>query len=288
VTIIDAHHHVWDLATTAYPWMDHPRWDPIRRNYGTEDFRPALVACGIGATVMVQVGNDWKDCLYGLKVAERDPMIAGYVAWVDLADPARARAQLDELCTHPKVVGIRHVLTMEADLHWVMQPKALESIAEIGRRGLVYEVTSDHLEHLEYAATLARRFPDQRFVVNHLGKPPIPTAGWEPWAGLLAKAAACPNVYSKLSGLTTPPREGWSGHEYRRYVEYGVEQFGAARLMYGSNWPVTLVAGAYERLWEAMGIAMQGLSVVERKTILEEGAVSCYGLKLPAADAAGS
>ena len=280
VAIIDAHHHVWNLATTEYTWMREPRWDAIRRNYSIDDFRPALAACGVGATVFVQVSNDWADCQFGLAVAQREPLIAGYVAWVDLANPARARVQLDELARHPKVVGIRHVLTMESDMDWVLQPAVLESLGELAARGLVYEVTSDHLEHLAHAETLAKKFPTLRLVVDHLGKPPIGAGGWEPWAGLLANAAACPNVFSKISGLTTPAREKWSGDEFRRYIEYGVEKFGAERLMFGSNWPVTLAAGSYERQWEEIERAMSGLSAAQRKTIFEETAVRCYALKL--------
>lgn len=280
MTIIDCHHHIWNLATTSYEWMNDPKWHAIRRNFSLEDVRAEMRACGVQATVLVQAKNDWADCQYGLAAAARDPMIAGFVGWVDLTDPGRCREQLEELCGHPKFVGVRHVLTHEKDLEWVLQPKVLESLEQFVERKLVFEVSTDFLQHLGYAETIANKLPGLRVAVNHLGKPPIADRGWEPWAGVLARVAACPNVFSKVSGLTTPPRPGWSGEDWRRYIEYGVQKFGADRLMYGSNWPVALVAGSYTKQWEAMQRALSGLSAGERSSILGETAVRCYRLKI--------
>lgn len=280
MTIIDTHHHVWDLSTTSYDWMNDPKWNVIRRNWSLDDVRAEMRACGIGATVLVQAKNDWADCQHGLASAARDPMIAGFVGWFDLADPARGRAQLEELAAHPKFVGMRHVLAFESDMDWVLQPKVLESLSQLAARGLVFEVSSDHLEHLRHVEALAEKLPELRMVVNHVGKPPVGARGWEPWAGVFARASTFPNVFAKLSGLTTPAREKWSGDEFKPYIEYAVEKFGAERLMYGSNWPVTLVAGSYTRQWEEMQRAMSGLSAAQRKTLLEDTAVRCYRLKL--------
>lgn len=274
---VDAHHHVWDLSRAEYRWMDRPHWGPIRRNYGLGDVKDEMRSVGIDATVVVQVANSTADTEHMVEAAAAEPMIRGIVAWVDLAEPSRAAAQLDRLAGAP-VVGARHLLAMEPDEDWVLRPAVLDGIALLADRGLTFDVTCDVLRHLGHASTLARRFPALRLVVNHIGKPPIRDRGWEPWASLLAEAAAHPNVFAKLSGLTTPPLEGSSGEEWRPYVEHAVERFGAERLLYGSNWPVTLVAGSYTEQWEQMAVATSNLSADELAAVRGGTAVRCYGL----------
>jgi len=278
MTIIDAHHHVWDLRRSHYAWLQAPMWDAIRHDQGYDDLRPALRDCGVTRSIMVQADNSTADTLHMQAVAQRETMVAGFVGWVPLADPALACAELERLDADAKFVGLRHVLTFEADDDWVMQPAVRQSLAELERRELAFEVTCDRLAHPAHIPALARLFPDLHIVVNHIAKPPIGARGWEPWAGTLAAAAACPNVYAKLSGLTTPYRPEWSGADFQPYIDHALAVFGPQRLMYASNWPVTLVAGSYRRHWEALAGCLAHLSADERAAVYGGTAMRCYRL----------
>jgi len=195
-----------------------------------------------------------------------------------LHQPEAVPAMLDQLQVNPKFVGMRHVLTFEEDDRWVMQPTVLRSLRELEKRELVFEVTSDRLAHLALVPELAQAFPDLHIVVNHIGKPPIGVRGWEPWASTLARAAACPKVFAKLSGLTTPYRPEWNATDFQPYIDHALQCFGAGRLMYGSNWPVTLVAGSYRKQWDAMRATLTALSPADLADVYGGTAVRCYRL----------
>ena len=275
---IDAHHHVWDLTKTAYPWLDAPAWQKIKRNFDFDELRRDLVECGIQKTILVQANNGEADSAHAKAVALAEDMIAGFVGWVPLLEPDKVEARLDELAVGAKLVGIRHVLGLEADNNWVLRPEVLRSLSILEKRGLAFDLNCDHPAYLAHAPTLAEKFPTLHIVVNHIGKPPIGARGWEPWASDITRAAACPNVFAKLSGLTTPFREGWTGEDFRPYVEHAVEQFGAQRIMYASNWPVTLVAGSYRKQWDAINLALGTLSQSDTDAIYGETAMRCYRL----------
>jgi len=276
--VIDVHHHVWDLSNSDYAWLQAPLWDSIRRNFSYDELRPALRECGVDKTVLVQADNSVSDCLAMQAVAAREDSVAGFVGWVPLETPLHALAALDELGEDAKFVGIRHVLTFESDDDWILRPGVQRSLGELERRGLTLDITTDRLVHLGHVPALARAFPDLRIAINHIGKPPIGARGWEPWAGTLAAAAAFPNVCAKLSGLTTPYRPEWTGEDFRPYVNFALEQFGPQRLMFGSNWPVTLVAGSYRQHWDAIHSVLDGLSASELAAIRGGTAVRFYHL----------
>lgn len=276
--IIDAHHHVWQLARSPYAWLQAPMWDAICTDQPYESLIPALDECGVDATIMVQADNTAADCAHMQAVAAVQPRVAGFVGWVPLNDPARALPELERLSADPKFVGVRHVLTFEEDDDWIVRPDTLVSIAELERRHKALEITCDRLAHPAHVPFLAGRFPDLTIVVNHIAKPPIATRGWEPWASILAAAAAAPRVFSKLSGLTTPYRPEWSGADFAPYIEHALKVFGPQRLLYASNWPVTLVAGSYRRNFDALLQNLAGLSDGERAAILGGNAARCYRL----------
>lgn len=282
MTVIDAHHHVWNLARSAYPWLQAPLWDGIRRDWDYTDLIPALDACGVARSILVQADNSAGDTAHMRALARREARVAGYVGWVPLADTRAASAALEELADDPQFVGIRHVLTLEEDDDWILRPAVLASLGVLERLGKVLEITCDRIAHPAHVPFLAKRFPDLTIVVNHIAKPPIASRGWEPWAGVLAAAAAAPRVYSKLSGLTTPYRPEWQGEDFRPYIEHALRVFGPERLMYASNWPVTLVAGSYRRNWDALAQNLAGLSEAERAAVYGGTATRCYQLAAPA------
>lgn len=276
---IDAHQHVWNLRVSPYTWLQGAPWPAIRRDFSCADLKPALADCGIQKTILVQVDNSQADADFVRQAALDEPMVAGFVGWVPLDRPAELEAALDKQALGGKLIGIRHVLSFEPDDDWVMRPQVLEGLSVLEARGLPFELNCDKPVYLPRVPELVRHCPRLTIIVNHLGKPPIGARGWEPWATHFAAAAACENVYVKLSGLTTPYREGWSGADFKPYVDFALERFGPARLMYASNWPVTLVAGSYQRQYHELRSVIAALSDSEREAILGGTAARCYGIK---------
>jgi L-fuconolactonase len=160
-----------------------------------------------------------------------------------------------------------------------MQPAVLESLALLSDSGLSYDVIGVLPRHLEHAATIAERLPGLRLVLDHLGSPPIRSAGWDPWAGLMQRAAEHPNVFVKLSGLgTCADWEAWRPSDMQRYVDWAVECFGAERLLFGGDWPVSILAGGYARMWAGTQELLAGLTEAERTRVLGGTAIHVYRL----------
>jgi L-fuconolactonase len=276
---IDSHHHVWELGTAPYAWIYGPAWSTIRRNFLYDDLRNDLLTCGIRKSILVQADNTKSDSDYVKTVAAKEDMVCGFVGWVPLTQPEKIDAALDELVESGKFVGIRHVLSHEADDDWILRPDVMTGLRTLERRRVAFDLNCNRPAYLGHVPLLAERLPDLRLIVNHAGKPPIGSRGWEPWAANIARAAQCPNVYVKISGLTTPYREGWSGDDFRPYVEYVIEKFGPRRMMYGSNWPVTLVAGSYQQQRDATRLALNSLAADELDLVFGGTALQCYRLQ---------
>ena len=224
------------------------------------ELEPHLRAAGIERTVLVQaVGSD-DDTDYMLEHAARHDWIGGVVAWAAFASPTRAAARLNELAAEPKLRGVRHQIHDEEDEHWILQPSVLESLALVEERGLILELSVVWPRHLGDVPTLAERFPDLTIVVDHLGKPPL-DEDLGAWADALRRAAAQPNVAAKISGLNTATsRPDWSADDLRPALEVALDAFGPERLIWGSDWPVALLNGDYERVWSESRRAVEALA----------------------------
>ncbi|GAA2648200.1 amidohydrolase family protein [Paractinoplanes durhamensis] len=249
---IDAHHHLW-RTDQGYTWLDEPSLAPIRRDFTPADLSAELAANGIDRTVLVEGGRcDPGEAAILLAHALATPQIAGVVAWADPSDPALARtiAGYRGLPGGHLLVGIRSQVQGETDPGYLDRPAVRAGLAVIGSHGLAFDLVIQ-ADQLPAAARCARALPAVRFVLDHLGKPPIRGSGFTSWAAGLVDLAACPNVTAKLSGLTTEADWGsWSVDELRPYVSKAFEVFGVDRLMFGSDWPVCTLAGGY-RAWVA-------------------------------------
>ncbi len=241
--MIDAHHHFWDPGRADYPWMAAPELAPIRRPYGPADLAPLLAAQGIAATIVVQCRSAIDETEEMLAAAAAHPFIAGVVGWVDLTDPD-VGGTLDRLRT-PKLVGIRHQVHDEIDADWLSRPAVRRGLAEVFARDLAFDLLVRTRE-LPAAIAAARALPQGRFVLDHAAKPPIATGFDTIWAERLAGLAACPNVWCKISGLVTEADwRDWDVDRLRPIVDHAARVFGPDRLIFGSDWPVCLLAGDY-------------------------------------------
>jgi L-fuconolactonase len=276
---IDSHHHLWDPTRAAYPWMTH-EVDAIRRPFGIADLAPELAAAGIDATVVVQARTEVAETRDLLGVAAATPLVAGVVGWLDLADPAIASA-LAAWQAGPGgewLVALRHPAHDEVDPGWLEREDVGRGVAALGAAGLAFDLLVRTRE-LPAALALVRAHPDVRFVVDHLAKPEIATGGWEPWAGRLRALAAHEHVSCKLSGLVTEASwDGWTVDQLRPYVDLALESFGPERLLFGSDWPVCLLAASYQRVMAAAGQLIGDLSPDEQAAILGGTAARVYRL----------
>ena len=273
---IDAHLHLWNLERVAYPWLTDAL-APINRTFTFAEVQPQLERAGVDRVVLVQAANSVEDSAAMFAVSS--PLVAGVVAWVDLLDPAAASRQLDEWAAHPSFVGVRHLIHDEPDPDWLGRAEVHESLGVLAARGLSFDVIGVLPRHLEHAVALSDELPSLRLVVDHLGTPPVGAPSAEPWSGLLSELARRPNVFVKLSGLTTLGG-GADAAQLRPYVEHALDVFGASRVLYGGDWPVSTLAGPYAETWATTEALLAGLSAAERDDVLTRSAERAY--RLPA------
>jgi len=278
--VIDAHQHLWDLDRVAYPWLT-PDSGPIYRTFTADELEPQLAAAGVDRTVIVQSADSAEDTDFMIEVAGRWPRIAGIVGWVPLDRPDEAADELDRRGKDRRFVGVRHLIHEEPDPDWVLRSEVQDGLALLAERGLTFDVVAVLPRHLELVPVIAERHPSLRLVIDHLAKPPIGERGWEPWSGLLARAAAWPNVYAKVSGLNTAANwQDWTAADLWPYVERALELFGAGRLMFGGDWPVATLAGDYAKVWRETSVMLDRLGPADRDRVLGGTAAEFYRLAL--------
>ena len=271
---IDAHQHYWKLSEVDYPWLI-PDYGPIYGTFTPEQLRPQVQAAGIDKTVLVQSADSYEDTASMLVKADYNEWIGAVVGWVNLLDPDETGKRLEMYQKNPKFVGMRHLIHTEADGDWVVQDVVLESLRILAERGLTFDVVAVFPNHLKHVPTLAEKVPDLKMVIDHLAKPPVGQTE-SPWFEQMAAAAESPNVYTKLSGQFDNPE--WTVDDVRPYVDFALEQFGANRIMFGSDWPVCTLGGSYASVVENTRALLSGLSEAEQAAVWGGTAVSFYGL----------
>jgi len=285
--VVDAHHHFWDPAKASYPWMTEAL-APIRRRFGPEDLRPLLAANGVDQTILVQTISSLDETREFLAIAAERDFIAGVVGWVDLTAPEVAE-QLARLRSSPggtKLVGIRHQAHDEADPEWLGRKEVRRGVAAVGKAGLTYDILVKTRE-LPAALAMVRDLPDMKFVIDHLAKPPIASGAIDEWAARLKPLAAYPNVFCKLSGMVTEADwKRWTVRDITPYASRVLEWFGPERCVFGSDWPVCLVAASYAHVIDVCGQVVGDLPSADRERIFGGNAVELYGLSMPVPAAA--
>jgi L-fuconolactonase len=284
VVVIDAHHHFWDPARASYPWMTDAL-APVRRRFGPEDLEPLLAPNGVDRTVLVQTRSSVDETREFLATAAEHEFIAGVVGWVDLtADVPKQIAALRAEPGGTKLVGIRHQVHDEADPAWLGRKDVRRGIAALGKADLAYDILVRTRE-LPAALALVKALPDMRFVIDHIAKPPIASGESSDWAAHLKPLAAFPNVFVKLSGMVTEADwRRWTVRDIAPYVQRVLEWFGAERCVFGSDWPVCLVAASYARVIDVCGQAIGDIAMAEREGIFGGNAAVLYQLPVPAAE----
>jgi L-fuconolactonase len=277
--IIDAHQHFWDLEHGSYPWLTEA-YGPIFRSFHERDLEPELRACGVTGTVLVQSMDDYEDTDAMLALADRWRYVVGVVGWIPLSRPDEAARAIERFKSHRNFVGVRHLIHEDPDPDWLLRDDVHDGLSLLQEEGLTFDVVAVLPRHLEHVPVLAERFPELKLVIDHMATPPIKERGWTPWAELMKRASEYPNVYTKMSGLATAADWGtWDASDLRPYVDHVMETFGPSRIMFGSDWPVSILAGGYQRVWTATQLLLDGLTTEERSMVMGETAREFYGLE---------
>jgi L-fuconolactonase len=243
---IDAHHHFWIYDSADFDWIDDSM-AALRRDFLPTDLKPELDASDFHGSVVVQTRQTLEETRWLLELAERSAWILGVVGWVDLRSPDIS-SQLRALVQNPKLVGIRHIVQSEPDDRFLLQPEFLRGISALEEFDLAYDILI-YTRHLAVAAEFVKRFPRQRFVLDHLAKPPIRSGNLDLWTLGIRRLAEFPNVFCKLSGLVTEADwQYWKPEQIFAVLDVAFEAFGPDRLMIGSDWPVCLTAASYAQV----------------------------------------
>ncbi|MEJ4044667.1 amidohydrolase family protein [Erwinia sp. SLM-02] len=271
---IDAHQHYWRYRAADFPWIDE-EMARLRQDFLPDDLTPLLAGREFDGAITVQARQSLDETAQLLRWADTRGEADGVVGWVDITAADLAR-QLDSL-RHPRLRGFRHLVQDEPDpAGWLRLPAVAAGMRELQRRGYVWDmlVTWRHLPEL---AAFAARHDRHWLVLDHLGKPDI-ARGAKAWGEQVAGLAAMPHVVCKLSGLVTEVPEGqWSAAQLRPFIEEALARFGSQRLMFGSDWPVCLLAAEYDEVSQLLEGATDALSLDEQAQIWGTTAAGVYG-----------
>ena len=280
-SVVDAHHHLLDPARFGYPWLT-PELAAIDRRFGPDDLASELAAAGIDRTILVQTIGSLEETRDFLATAAEVPFIGGVIGWVDLTDRG-VTGTLDSLRGGPGgewLIGIRHQVHDEPDPDWLLRPDVRRGLAAIEAADLAYDLLVRPRE-LPAALIVAREMAGLRFVIDHLAKPPIRSGAREPWARLLRPFGELPNVSCKLSGLVTEADPAtWQVADLAPCVEVALEAFGPGRLLFGSDWPVCLLAASYADVVATARNVTADLSTAERAAVFGGAAEATYRLSV--------
>jgi L-fuconolactonase len=273
---IDAHQHFWIFDPVRDSWINDEML-VIKRDFLPADLLPVLQQNGIDACVAVQADQSEQETQFLLEMAATNPFVKGVVGWVDLkADNLEER--LEYFKQFDKLKGFRHILQAEQDKQYMLQPRFQKGIASLQKYGYTYDILI-YPQHLPYAELLAGGFPDQKFVVDHLAKPPIKDQNINNWQKDIQALAKHSNVHCKVSGMLTEANWSyWKTDDFTPYLDVVFNAFGINRVMFGSDWPVCLLAGGYESTMQVLNDYCSRLSATEQELFWGKNATLFYNL----------
>ena len=273
---LDAHQHFWQYSPEGYPWIQ-PGW-PIRRDFLPSDLEPLLHNAQFDASIVVQARQSLDESRWLLHLADGHPTIAGVVGWVDLRSDTVAE-QLAPLAAHPKFVGVRHVVQDEPDDRFLLREDFVRGVGELAGFDLAYDLLV-FPRQLPSAIALVQRFPKQVFVLDHIAKPAIRDGTLIPWRDRIFELAQAPNVSCKVSGMVTEADwSQWRKADFRPFLDVIFEAFGTARTLFGSDWPVCLLAAEYADVFRIVDEYARSFTQADREQLFGRAAARIYGVE---------
>lgn len=274
---IDSHHHLWNYSAEEYGWIDDSM-QVLRRDFLPEDIKREIDAVGIDGVVTVQARQSTVETEWLLNFADQHDFIMGVVGWVDLRGSDVSK-QLEQFAPHPKLKAVRHVVQDEPDDEFILGEDFNAGISLLKDHGLVYDILI-YERQLAPSVKFVDRHPDQPFVLDHIAKPQIDKNLMDPWQDHLREMAKRPHVTCKISGMVTEAdHQAWTPQQLLPYLETSLEAFGPERLMFGSDWPVCLLACEYDRWHQIVSDFANHLSENEQASLFGGTAAKAYGLE---------
>ena len=274
--IIDSHHHFWMYTKKDYGWISD-KMPAIQRDFLPVHLAETLKEAGVNGAISVQARQTLEETRFLLKHAADNEFLRGVVGWVPLVDAGVGKA-IAGFAAQSKLKGMRHVLHDERDDHYILRADFNQGIKQLKSFNLRYDILIFE-KHLPQTIQFVDQHPGQIFILDHIAKPKIKAHRMEPWKTNLSELAKRPNVYCKLSGMVTEADwEKWTPEDLAPYIDTVLAAFGPKRLMYGSDWPVCLLASPYKRWFDTVTAAISKLSQPERSRILGGTAIEAYGL----------
>ena len=273
---IDAHHHFWKYSAEDYGWMND-EMDAIRRNFLPADLEEEISGAGIVGVVSVQARQTLQETQVLLDWARKYNFIRGVVGWVPLVSSS-VRGDLEHLSQRKELKGVRHVLHDEPDDRFMLRDDFNAGIELLGDFDLAYDILIFET-HLPQSLQFVDRHPNQVFVVDHIAKPRIRDGWLSPWQTYVVQLADRPNVYCKISGMATEADWGrWTEQDLEPYFDTVLSAFGPQRLMFGSDWPICLLATTYCRWVETVERYVSRLTESEQERFWSGTAKEAYRL----------
>jgi L-fuconolactonase len=274
---IDSHQHFWRYNPARDAWITD-EMALLKHDFLPEQFAQECAANGIDASVAVQADQSENETNFLLDLARKSRRISGVVGWVDLLSP-RVAERLEHFSHFEKLRGFRHVAQDEKDDRFLARDAFIKGVAQLRQFGFTYDILV-YARQLPAAIELVTRLPEQQFVIDHLAKPQIKAKKTEPWAGQMREIAQNRNVFCKVSGMVTEADwRNWKPQDFKPYLDVVFEAFGADRLMFGSDWPVCLVAASYRQVKQLVDEYTKGYSRADKDKIFGGTAERFYGLK---------
>lgn len=278
MSVIDSHHHFWRFDPVAYDWIK-PEQEILRHDFLPADLKKEIAPFKLDGVISVQARPTEAETAWLLELASQNDIVRGVVGWAPLTAPNAAEV-IDRCAAHPKLRGLRHVVHDEPDDQFILRDDFNRGVALLASRNLVYDILIFE-RHLPQTIPFVDRHPDQVFVLDHIAKPKIAGDELEPWRTHIRELARRPNVYCKVSGMVTEAdHENWTESRLWPFFDTVVEAFTPQRLMFGSDWPVCLLASSYRKWIESVDTWIDFLSVPEQNRIMGETAIEAYGLTI--------
>lgn len=273
---IDSHQHFWKYDAVRDSWITD-EMTVLRRDFLPDDLDPARKANGIDATIAVQADQSEDETQFLLQLAERHGSIAGVVGWIDLRSP-RVEELLRLFSKFEKLRGFRHIAQSEPGDRFLVREDFVRGVAQLAQFGFTYDILI-YPKQLPAALELVTRLPQQKFIIDHLAKPLIKSRTIAEWAKFMQSLANSPNACCKLSGLVTEADwRHWKKEDFRPYLDVVFDAFGPDRLLFGSDWPVCLLAASYQQVLEIVEDYVQGYPADAKEKIFGANAARFYGL----------
>ncbi len=273
---LDTHQHFWKYDPISYDWIDESMAS-IQRDFLPADLAPVLEKHGFSGCIAVQADQSENETEFLLGLAGDNDFIKGVVGWVDLRAPD-VEDRLAVYSRDPKLRGIRHIVQGEPDVNFLLRPAFVRGLKCLKRFNLTYDILV-FPHQLGAALELVRQMPEQAFVIDHIAKPYVKDGFIDGWALSMNEIAKYPNVCCKVSGMITEANwSGWTATDFKAYLDVVFSAFGTDRTMYGSDWPVCLVAGTYGQMLDLVQRYMQQFTQVEKDTFFGANGCAFYGV----------